>query len=566
MPGLIDLNVCFNADPFSGSEDVTPEPVISATSENSSSTTTVSSEAWEGYDCGTRAAISGGVTTVIESPSLRYMNLHTVSQVNAKLRALADATLYCDVGLLGYLSPANLGEAYDMKQAGVFGFKAYMIPPALDFPYLKDEDLYVALETVAETDLPLFLHPEKTSERLLYMSSPFRKISEEDRSVKDSIPSYCYAAAFPEDLNPSSTEVSPISLSTTPQRHGDQSRVSPIDERVLERMIRKHQDFMEPLVKAEMNTYYASGATLFPNLPDIANFLLSPRTPERRSDDLPNMLSFDVPQRKIKRPPPITCAKQQKANENSDYEVLLANCPAHWESNGVASVVAALKLASEVRVHMSNICSANAVQLLKKTRDDNPDLYLTWETSSSYLNFSSSDVSTGDTRFKMNPPVRDEKNQELLKFLLKLDSIDTVNSYHRPVKPSLKFLHQGDFQRAMNGVCSAGLTLQTTWAALKQRKATLCKLSRLLCETPARIAGLHDKGSIEVGKHADLVVWDPAELIEIGFEEVFYRHPQVCPFLGRQLPGKIHKVYLRGQAAYSPPYFAPLGKALHSSI
>lgn len=568
MPGLVELNASFNPDPYAGTEDVTPENVFSATSDSSSCVTSVSSEVWEGYDCGTRAAVSGGVTTVIESPTLRYMNLNTASQVNSKLKSMADATLYCDIGLLGYLSAENLSEAYDMKEAGVVGFKAYLIPPAPGFPYVKEEDLFPTLETVAETNLTLFLHPEKTSERYLFMSSPFRKTSNEDRSVNDKVPSYCFAGAFPEELNPSSSEVSPISLNSTPQRSEERCRVSPADERTLERQIKRHSDYMGPLVHAEIMTYTESGCTRFSEFP--TNYLSpTPKTPVRSvsvgfnaASPTRSVISIQVPNSRLKRPPPIKCEKDRKQSESSDYSMLLANCPSHWEANGVSLVVAGMKKSMEAKVHVCNLSSATAIQSLKKARRDTQDLCLTWETSSFYLYFSSLDVSTGDTRFKANPPIRDEKNKHLMRDLLKLNSIDSVSSYHCPIKPSLKFLHKGDFQRAMNGISSIGLSLQITWEAFKLRRGSLCKLAKVLCETPAQIAGLAKKGSIAVGKHADLVVWDPYETVSIGFEEVFYRHPQVSPFLGRELPGRVHKVFLRGSPIYAPPYFSPLGKVL----
>jgi dihydroorotase-like cyclic amidohydrolase len=548
MPGIVDLNVSFNPDSYS--DELVSETLVSSGSASSLSTAS-SSEAWEGYACGTKAAIAGGVTTVLESPTLRYLNSHSGSEVRSKLRSLGEATLYCDVGVLGYLSLENLGEVLEMKEAGVVGFKAYMIPPALDFPYLKDEDISTVLGAVVETDLPLFIHPEKTSERFLYMSSPFRKISENDRSQKQ-IPSTSFAAAFPEELNPSSTEMSPISLNTTPQRYIGEVQASPADERTLELLIRRHQDFIGPLAAAEMSTYHKSGSTVFSVLPNISEFLLDRKTPER------------FPQgRKITRPPLISCEKlEKKESGSSDYAVLLANCPTHWESNGVSAIVTALLRNRGARVHMSNMSSASAVQELKNARKEHLELYLTWETASVYLQFSSLDVSTGDTRFKTNPPVRDRTNQKHLKNLLNFNSIDTVSSYHRPVKPSLKFLQKGDFQRAMNGIASVGFTLQSTWAALKQKREALGKLSQVLCENPAQIAGLREKGSIEVGKHADLVVWEPEAEIDVGFEEVFYRHPQVSPYLGLQLPGKVHRVYLRGTAVFSPPHFLPAGKVL----
>ena len=61
-----------------------------------------------------------------------------------------------------------------------------------------------------------------------------------------------------------------------------------------------------------------------------------------------------------------------------------------------------------------------------------------------YLYFNELDVKPGDTRYKLNPPIRDHENNKSLWQLLKTGNIDCISSYHQPVVPTSKFI--GDFK------------------------------------------------------------------------------------------------------------------------
>lgn len=81
---------------------------------------------WEGFWTGTRAAASGGVTTVIDMPLNAIPPTTTVAGLNEKLRA-AQGQCWIDVGFYGGIVPGNSGELKDLINGGVRGFKGFLI-------------------------------------------------------------------------------------------------------------------------------------------------------------------------------------------------------------------------------------------------------------------------------------------------------------------------------------------------------------------------------------------------------------------------------------------------------
>lgn len=81
---------------------------------------------WEGFWTGTRAAASGGVTTVIDMPLNAIPPTTTVAGLNEKLEA-AKGQCWVDVGFYGGIVPGNVGELGGLIDGGVRGFKGFLI-------------------------------------------------------------------------------------------------------------------------------------------------------------------------------------------------------------------------------------------------------------------------------------------------------------------------------------------------------------------------------------------------------------------------------------------------------
>src|SRR6185436_1761181 len=145
-----------------------------------------------------------------------------------------------------------------------------------------------------------------------------------------------------------------------------------------------------------------------------------------------------------------------------------------------------------------------------------------------YLHFDAESVPRGRTEYKCAPPIREHENREQLWRGLANGTIDLVVSDHSPCTPELK---KGDFASAWGGIASLQFVLPIVWTNARARGFTVENIARWCCASPARLANLTSKGAIEVGRDADLVVWDPDETFVVTEELIQHRH-KVTPYLG----------------------------------
>jgi len=115
---------------------------------------------WEGFSSATRAAAAGGVTTLIEMPLNSIPVVTTASAYREKLAA-ASGKLWVDVGFWGGVVPGNSAELRPLREAGVFGFKCFLVPSGVEeFAHVAQHDLREALPELASLGTPLLAHAE----------------------------------------------------------------------------------------------------------------------------------------------------------------------------------------------------------------------------------------------------------------------------------------------------------------------------------------------------------------------------------------------------------------------
>jgi allantoinase len=115
---------------------------------------------WEGFVTATRAAAAGGVTTLIEMPLNSIPATTTAAGFYEKIAAAA-GQLWVDVGFWGGVVPGNIAELRPLWEAGVFGFKCFLVPSGVEeFKEVSEADLRAALPELAALGAVLLAHAE----------------------------------------------------------------------------------------------------------------------------------------------------------------------------------------------------------------------------------------------------------------------------------------------------------------------------------------------------------------------------------------------------------------------
>lgn len=128
---------------------------------------------WEGFETATRAAAAGGVTTMIEMPLNSIPPTTSVEGLHVKLEA-ARGKCAVDVGFWGGVVPGNVSELLPMFEAGVVGFKCFLVHSGVDeFPNVTEGDLRAMMPVLRSMGAVLIVHAETPApiERALLSAS-----------------------------------------------------------------------------------------------------------------------------------------------------------------------------------------------------------------------------------------------------------------------------------------------------------------------------------------------------------------------------------------------------------
>lgn len=115
---------------------------------------------WEGFETATRAAASGGVTTLVDMPLNCVPETTDVHALDAK-RAAAQGKSWVDWAAWGGVVRGNADSLLPLAAAGVPGFKCFLIHSGIDgFAWVDEPELRLSLAQLRATGLPLLVHAE----------------------------------------------------------------------------------------------------------------------------------------------------------------------------------------------------------------------------------------------------------------------------------------------------------------------------------------------------------------------------------------------------------------------
>jgi allantoinase len=181
---------------------------------------------WEGFDTATRAAAAGGVTTIVDMPLNSVPATTSVRGLDAK-REAARRQCHVDVAFWGGVVPGNHGELNALVDAGVRGFKCFLVPSGVDeFPAVDEADLRQALPILATRGVPLLVHAE--SPRVIAewgMRNAERALPRNPRNPQSAIPNPQSAIPNPQSPIPNPQSYATYLATRPPEAEVDAIRL-----------------------------------------------------------------------------------------------------------------------------------------------------------------------------------------------------------------------------------------------------------------------------------------------------------------------------------------------------
>ena len=253
-------------------------------------------------------------------------------------------------------------------------------------------------------------------------------------------------------------------------------------------------------------------------------------------------------------PGPLQAAERQLAGmDPRAYSTYLASRPPAAEVEAVELLVRLCR-DTGAKIHVVHFACADALGLIEDAKAEG--LPITAETCPHYLYFDAESIEDGRTAFKCAPPIRERSHQRALRQALRKGTLDFLVSDHSPCTPNLKLFSSGDFMKAWGGIGSLELGLGVAWTLAEACEFGLIEIAHWMSEAPANFAGLSSsKGSLDVGKDADIVVFDTVGFREVSDDSLAQKNP-VTPYAGQTLRGRVTQTIVRGKIVYDRGEFA----------
>ncbi|CAG9212929.1 Dihydroorotase-like protein [Paraburkholderia sabiae] len=195
------------------------------------------------------------------------------------------------------------------------------------------------------------------------------------------------------------------------------------------------------------------------------------------------------------------------------------------------------------RVHLSHVSSAAGVELMRAAKAEG--LPVSCDVTINHVHLIDIDIGYFDAQFRLDPPLRSQRDREAIRAGLLDGTIDAICSDHTPVDDDEKLL---PFAEATPGATGLELLLSLTVKWADEANVPLAKALNRITAAPANVLKL-PAGRVEAGATADLCVFDrnghwriePRALKSQGHN---------TPFLGYELPARVRATVVSGQIAF----------------
>ncbi|NMM06543.1 dihydroorotase [Polaromonas sp.] len=206
--------------------------------------------------------------------------------------------------------------------------------------------------------------------------------------------------------------------------------------------------------------------------------------------------------------------------------------------------------ATGARVHLCRISSAAGVALVGKAKAEG--LGITCDVSINSLHLTDVDIGYFDSRMRLDPPLRQQRDRDAIRLGLADGTIDALVSDHSPVAEDAKTLPFAEAEPGATGL-ELLLGLACKWGS--DRPGGLLRALAVLTSEPARVLGdalgtlQASAGRLVRGGMADICVFDPNATWMVE-PAALRSQGRNTPFSGHQLAARVRWTVVGGQVAY----------------
>ena len=200
---------------------------------------------------------------------------------------------------------------------------------------------------------------------------------------------------------------------------------------------------------------------------------------------------------------------------------------------------------NNLHTHICHISTSTSVNMIRDAKKRG--VKVTCETCPHYYSFTVEEVLKSGVNAKMNPPLREQKDQDAIIEGLKDGTIDAIITDHAPHTEEEK---AKGLDTAPNGIIGFETALAATITNLvDKRHISYMDMVRLMSYNPANLLGLTNKGQIKEGYDADITIFDSD--IEYTYEkESIVSKSKNTPFIGKKLKGQVVYTIVGGRIVY----------------
>ncbi len=198
----------------------------------------------------------------------------------------------------------------------------------------------------------------------------------------------------------------------------------------------------------------------------------------------------------------------------------------------------------KIPIHITHVSTKRGAELILHAKEEG--VKISFDVTPHHLSFTEKDVLGFNTFFKVNPPLRSEKDRKFLVKLVKEGEVDAIATDHAP---HAEFEKEFAFNNAPFGISSLDTAFVLLYNTLTiKAKIPLENWLDLISNKPRTLVRVEEK-TLKEGVDANFFIFDDSKKWKVKKEDIFSKGKN-NPLIGKTLQGVITATYYKGKKVY----------------